>query len=790
MQTTVRAFEVEGLLDRAPAGIEVLSLDCFDTLIWRNTHAPTDVFADLGLPGGGIEPRMWAEAQARKRAWARDGAAEIGLADVYRNLLETADAEAIDAAVARELEIEASHAFAFAPTVGLMREAKRRGLRIVMVSDMYLTEAQLRAHITGAAGEDVLALVDRIFVSNAYGEGKCDGLFDHMLEALDVAPDKVLHLGDNHSADFVAAAERGIHAVHLVQFDPDAVARLRMEAATALILDPHAAISRAVAQPHRAQVALRTRDDPAYALGHDIMGPGLTAFAHWLKQELDAASAAAGRTVRPLFVMRDGYLPYRVFDALYPEAGASTVEISRFVAWRASIADPARLDDYLDEWAEQLPVRALARQLMLFEHEYAKFAKGGDTEAQRQGFAKWVRGNAEIQRKIFTRRQSFVGKLVAHLNAAGVQDGDAVMLVDIGYAGTVQNLLTPVLAKAMNVAVSGRYVFLREKRQSGLDKRGMLDVRNFDYRTLQALSRSIVVLEQLCNVEQGSTIDFDANGMPVREKVDAKAAHNATRGIVQDACLDFVRTCRTSQLRPPRSDDVESRCRAAAASFARLFFLPSAGEVAVFERFDYDCNMGSAVSEAMIDARRGREGLRRRGLTFYNEHMPQFMSAELQAQGLPVSLANFAASRFKLDLRSTDFEVGGIEVPVILAGAAQQGVLPFTAWPTAEGYYHLRVPVGAQRPIVAVQLGQICEWVQVEEFGFTSLDEMRKGRQATIAAQATVDGMETMAPGLFRAGSTGVLIAAPPPGTDPMILSLVFRPVVERSQAAELRAAA
>src|SRR5207342_3794093 len=76
MQATIRAFEIETLLDRAPAGIEILSLDCFDTLIWRNTHAPTDVFAELARPGGGIEPRMWAETNARKSAFSKRGLKE------------------------------------------------------------------------------------------------------------------------------------------------------------------------------------------------------------------------------------------------------------------------------------------------------------------------------------------------------------------------------------------------------------------------------------------------------------------------------------------------------------------------------------------------------------------------------------------------------------------------------------------------------------------------------------------------------------------------------------------
>ena len=73
MQFEVRAYELEGLLDRAPAGIEVLSLDCFDTLIWRSTNAPIDVFADLTLPGSSMGGRLLAESAARFRATATTG---------------------------------------------------------------------------------------------------------------------------------------------------------------------------------------------------------------------------------------------------------------------------------------------------------------------------------------------------------------------------------------------------------------------------------------------------------------------------------------------------------------------------------------------------------------------------------------------------------------------------------------------------------------------------------------------------------------------------------------------
>ena len=85
MPTTrnIRAHAIAGLLDTLPAGIGTISLDCFDTLIWRTTHAPMDVFAGIDLPGGAMGPRMWSEAAARRIAAHRGGAGEIRLADVY-----------------------------------------------------------------------------------------------------------------------------------------------------------------------------------------------------------------------------------------------------------------------------------------------------------------------------------------------------------------------------------------------------------------------------------------------------------------------------------------------------------------------------------------------------------------------------------------------------------------------------------------------------------------------------------------------------------------------------------
>src|SRR3569623_1912274 len=140
MTTPIRPHELATLLDRAPAGLRLLSPDCFDTLLRRATHMPQDVFAGFGDAGGGIEPRVAAEKAARERRAHRDGRGEATIEEIHAHRIGAPDPEG----VARELALEARHCYAFAPTVALIRAARAAGLGGVVDSDPSRTAPQLR----------------------------------------------------------------------------------------------------------------------------------------------------------------------------------------------------------------------------------------------------------------------------------------------------------------------------------------------------------------------------------------------------------------------------------------------------------------------------------------------------------------------------------------------------------------------------------------------------------------------------------------------------------------------
>ena len=791
--TTARAHQLPTLLDRAPAGLRYLSLDCFDTLVWRDTCAPTDVFADLNLEGGAIQPRRRAESAARRAVRLDTGRTEVSIAAIHARLKPHDSAGAAASALA-ELDAEARHCFGFVPVMALIEDAKARGLGVIIVSDSYLGEAQLRALIASAAGERIAGMIDHVFCSSEYAMSKVQGLFAPVLQRLGCAPGEMLHVGDNRNADLTAPAALGIPAVHFVQFDEEAGHRLRLEAAVASVLDPRVRASLPAWQPHRAAVSLRTDDDPAVALGHDVLGPLFTAYAEWLEDEVATVARETGRRTHLLFLLRDGFLPARVHAALNGEEALRTIEISRMTAMRASFRDEAAIRTHLSRVPPGSKARDVAKQLLFNADEIAKIAPG-DLAGDARVFVRAVVHPANVA-KIVTRSARFAERLVAHLESAGVGQGDAVVFADLGYNGTAQNLVERVLRERMGLHLAGRYLVTREDAPSGLDKTGYFDTRSADFRVLDAICGPISLLEQLCTRAQGSVVDYKANGEPVRASESIKTLQSATRDTVQAACVAYAEGVRARPGPISRADGAEARRIAATGLLGRLLFLPSHAELGVLEAFEHDFNCGSQQQVRLIDPAASQADLRRRGLLYTGSADRMFLPGEFRKHGLPLSLSFLVTSRFGLDFKGADFKGEPIKLPVILMDQRGQAMIEVEAWATHDGYYAATIAVGRALYSAAVSWGQLYEWVELEEMRFHRVADFAEpgfGDHAPIPATIIPDAMEGVGGSLYRCQSPSAFTLMPPPtgtGNDLMLLSIVFRPIVRRDAAAAVRAAA
>ncbi|MCP5395375.1 MAG: HAD family hydrolase [Sphingomonadaceae bacterium] len=785
MTATVLPHELPQLLDAWPCA-KVLSLDCFDTLIWRDCHAPADIFACL--PGISPAQRARAEQQARKAERLERGRNEVHIDAIYRALFPNGSDEQVQLAIEAELAEEARHCYAFTPTVELMREAKVRGMQVVIVSDTYLDEAQLSELIAASAGEDVAAMIDCIFCSSTYGKSKGEGLYEDVLAKLRVAPQQVVHLGDNRAADVGGVAPFGVNAVHLVQFPQAVREQIRLESAVSSMVEGPAQDRLGAPQPHRAGLALAMPQlhDPAEQLGAATLGPVFAGFERWLQAEARALEEKHGGTVHWLFLMRDGHLPQLVHQAT-PQGAANpghAVELSRFTATAASLSDEKAVLAYAKA---ELGVRpqTLARQLLMEEGEINTLL--GDLSPEEGNAALW-KALREIprRRRIARASRAYAERLVAHVRrTVDPQRGDVLMLVDLGYNGSVQNRVDALLARELGVHVAGRYLLLREMDSPGLDKKGFVDARHYDAHALEALCANVAVLEQACTSDCGSVVDYEQDGSPIRRANEIDPQQSAQREKMQRGALRFVREQASATIRVADPCPLDLWRRGAAAAMARLMFLPQMHELAVIDRFQHDVNMGTAKTVALFDPAIARRGLRERGLFYMRGSERMYLPAELAGQGAATRLALLATKRFGLPLTFADFSEATLAIPAVFATTQDAKSQIVTAHATQDGWYMAAIPIGESRYAVALQFGAACDYLQLDSAFFEDQADFlgRRGHGANssrIDATAEFDSLPEIAPGLYDCSAqAGFMIVHPPASAEVggKILTVVFRPV-------------
>lgn len=766
--------------------VKLLSLDCFDTLLWRDVHAPHDLFG--AFDHCNELQRRWAEQRARTGSAMRRKQLEVGISDIYRAVFPNGDGNRIDAAVRAELDAEASHCFAFAPTVELMREAKRRGLEIIIVSDTYLDAKQLRDLIAASAGEEVVGLIDRVFCSSVYGRSKGEGLYELVLKELKVAPHQILHIGDNHGADVGGVAKYGVNTLHLKQFTEATEQRLRLESSVSAILHPTAARTARTHQPHRAALSAIEPQitDAAEGFGFTTLGPVFHAFDRWIAREAEALQAQHGGRVHYIFMMRDGYLPLRVHQANGNGVAGHAIEISRFTASAASFADEAMVMRYLEaEVGSDLGV--LMKQLLLPAGEIAAIQKKVP-QTSFGAFLKEIR-NPQRMRQILKNSASFADRLVAHVRrTVDPAPGDTLMLVDLGYNGSVQNDVEPLLKRALGVQVAGRYLLLREQSLPGFDKKGMIGHDHYDFSTLETLSANVAVLEQASTAAQGSVVDYKQDGSPIRRGNSIKGRQSAVRERMQEGCLRFARAQKDLTIRATQAPhDADMWRRGAASVLGRLMYLPVAEELAVLSEFEHDVNLGVDNTVALFDPTIAKRGLRQRGLFYMKGADRMYLPAELHGEGLSLKLSLLAHKRFGLPLKYADFVDQTISLPVIVADGTNISTGQVTATPTHDGYYLAPIPIGECRFSVGIQFGQLFDWVQIESATFMPVEQFlsdkHRGRLQEADATPSLEGMEQAAPNLFRCNDEYAFMMVPPPARAddrPMMLAVVFRPIAAR----------
>ncbi|MCU1680547.1 MAG: family hydrolase [Amycolatopsis sp.] len=610
----------------------VLSLDIFDTILWRRTPRPADLFGLLGarLRRDGVCPAWISDAAFRRmRITAEHDArcgddalgSEVSLFDIWRAMpLSLFATTSLDRLVQAEVDAEREFTVVDLDIAELVQVAAKQGLPLVLISDTYFTESQL-AYLLDRPELEVLKGA-RIFRSHQHGADKASGLWEIVLKELGRSPDQIVHIGDNEIADVDVPAELGVRTVHFARIDQGFARTLERENEPGDPFGPYAphldpddgdfGITSLRAKTLQAHTPSGTAAvTAAWRYGASVAGPALTGFAEW-------AAFTAHKAGTPVLwcPMREGELLSDLINAAAQTRGwavrAKPIWLSRQVTSIAALAgaDQASIHEFVRK-RHQLTVRQLLVMLHLRVGDVPHLAQDLDTVldnddiASRVGLA--LTETPHLANRLAVSATTARERLLISLRKAGALDRPDLTLVDLGWGGTIQRQLAQVLKLAqLDIAPVGLYLATDDRSVSvlmaGLRAEGYLGQAGHPREIAGVLARSPEVLEQSVNALCGSLIDFAEDGSPVLGVSAGSTAQNLERGAVQAGIRAFQaqwnRYVGTAAGRWPLLVG-DARDRLANILVASLK-LPTAEEASVFGNWEHEDNFGSAVVTRML----------------------------------------------------------------------------------------------------------------------------------------------------------------------------------------------
>lgn len=457
--------KLERLIDQH----QTISFDVFDTLLQRKTWVPGDVIS-LTAHRAQIELSIIAEEfiSARKEAKKHSNKHEVPLTERYEIIGKILKVDSTTAAQLYNFEIDIEKGLLEARTIGklALEYAQSKGKRVIITSDTYFTEEQVRDFLADAG-----IFPDKIYASSSFDQTKeAGGLYKVLLEK---ETDKLLHIGDNYKADITNSNANQINSSWVIsnhdQFKSSIPQFIKAKGPYGSI--KNGLIQRKITAYPSVTSGAGYTSGKAYNLGYSIVGDMMLAFAAWIieKAKIDGVNTL-------FFLARDGEIVKKVTDELLSRIPGNPIKTHYLLASRRSTRvaslrteedviseidqvieehsknpNKSNLDQYLSlrfglssELLSQLGIESLCAQIDSADNDLSSTLLEAWLKSKQ--LTTQILENALEERILYSEYLD---------QAEFIQSDSPIGIVDIGHNGSLQ----ASLAKARNLTSTRGYYF-------------------------------------------------------------------------------------------------------------------------------------------------------------------------------------------------------------------------------------------------------------------------------------------------------------------------------------------
>jgi FMN phosphatase YigB (HAD superfamily) len=616
-----------------PADVDVVSLDCWDTVLFRHCHPESTKLAGARYllyrsyhwihPDSRSVLAVYRARLAAERKVSSGPDAEYLFDRVVPTWLQQIMLPATPDSTLEELLRELRQfEIGFEQSVTYPNPELRRALEpfkdktLALVSDFYFSGNDL---LTVVRANAIESRFDAVLVSGEVGVSKrSGGLYQHLIERLDLPPDRMIHIGDNELADVVQAEKSGLRAVHHKVHRPD-----RLEQANEGRLTADHDSYKEVIESELWETALGGPPPAVDDAGDEMWSLGVRTSPIFAGLVLRVAEEAAKRDAeRVYFVTREGgslqelYEKYRSARPYGLDAPPSTLlELSRVATFGPSLRDLSE-QELMRLWT-MYPVQSPAAFLAslgesddLVEH-FERAGLPADQPVQHpwdnEAFTAVLNdpafaGSIRVSQQ---RRRDALRQYLEHHHFTPHKS----LFVEVGWRGSIQDNLSRLLDTAIHGVYLGLFAFLNPQ-PPGSTKVGWLFDDNLPHSPMTDrveapsgthLVTDVAPIEMLLTKPEGTVVGHavdPATGAPValrhREQQEEQILTTEVSRFQQGMRDGAAKVFETVSIHALTSDNLRNLSR---SLLRELTTLPPPALASTFHRFSHNETFGTGEVE-------------------------------------------------------------------------------------------------------------------------------------------------------------------------------------------------